>query len=188
MENRSRILSSDCTICTNKSLRTLMLLTDGRVPELHRRFEPAACELLRMCKIRAAEERGWSMNRTGYGQSVMLSTGTGFEQTLAYSLGFFSFFNIASDFKESIIRFHRRLMHENLPLLSQFWMATKAIVSKFKMYVLNLWESVRLFAAMTCVILVFLPPESWRQMRHLIWTQGIKCGVYPLISTDFFAK
>lgn len=101
---------------------------------------------------------------------------------------FFSFFNIASDFKESIIRFHRRLMHENLPLLSQFWMATKAIVSKFKMYVLNLWESVRLFAAMTCVKLVFLPPESWRQMRHLIWTQGIKCGVYPLISADFFAK
>lgn len=43
------------------------------------------------------------------------------------------FCETVSDLKKSIVHFHRRLMYEDLPLLCQFWMARKVIVSKFKM-------------------------------------------------------
>ena len=75
---------------------------------------------------------------------------------------------IVSDRVESIIHFHGRLISEELPLLCQFWMARKVTLSKFKMYVLKLWESFRLFAAMTRVKLIYLSPKSWSQMRHFI--------------------
>ena len=49
--------------------------------------------------------------------------------------------------KAVVIHFHGRLTHKDLRLLSQLWMARKVIASKFKMYVLKLWMSVRLFVA-----------------------------------------
>ena len=56
----------------------------------------------------------------------------------------------------------------DLPLLSQFWMARKVSVRKFKMHVLKLWDFVGLFFSTAWVNLVFLPPKSWSQMRHFI--------------------
>ena len=49
-------------------------------------------------------------------------------------------------------------MCEDLPLFIKL-MVRKVIVSKFKFFILKLWEFARLFAAMGCVNLVF-PPQK----------------------------
>ena len=49
-------------------------------------------------------------------------------------------------------------MNKDLPLFINET-ARKVIVSKFKFFILKLWEFARLFAAMACVNLVF-PPQK----------------------------
>ena len=51
-----------------------------------------------------------------------------------------------------------KFMYEDLPLFIKY-SARKVMVSKFKFFVLKLWEFARLFAAMACENLVF-PPQK----------------------------
>ena len=49
-------------------------------------------------------------------------------------------------------------MYKDLPLFSKL-MARKVIVSKFKFFIMKLWEFARLFTATACVNLIF-PPQK----------------------------
>ena len=53
------------------------------------------------------------------------------------------------------IHSHLQLIHEQRFTLFINETARKVIVSKFKFFILKLWEFARLFAAMACVNLVF---------------------------------
>ena len=58
------------------------------------------------------------------------------------------------------------------------------------MYVLKLWEAVRLFTVMACANLVFLPSKNWSNMRHLNQTQRdlMLRLLMPLNSLGFYCE
>ena len=75
-------------------------------------------------------------------------------------------------------------MYEDLPLFTK-WTARKVIVSKFKFFILKLWEFACLFAAMACVNVVFTPQKPNSNGALQQDTRRFNAGFFSINSFSF---